>query len=81
MISAAGMAAITSMPITSTERTPRRQRPSVRSATSSAIPTTTESFANSEGWIDMPPSWIHDREPLTVEPATSTSASPTIEPT
>ena len=38
---------------------------------------TTASLANSDGWIDMPPSWSQDREPLTVLPATRTSTRPT----
>ena len=53
-----------------------RQRPSARSASTSAMPMTTASLANSEGWIDRPPSRSHDREPLTVEPMVSTSTSP-----
>ncbi len=52
----------------------------MRSATTSAIITTTDSLANSDGWIDMPPTTIHDREPLMVEPMTKTRASPTSEP-
>ena len=78
MISAAGMPAMTSMPTTSTAPTCVR-RPSARSATSSAIPITTASLANSEGWIDIPPTSIHEREPLMVVPAVSTSTRPTIE--
>ena len=66
-ISAAGSPAIASMPTTSKEPTSLvRSEPSVRSATSSAIPMTTASLANSAGWIDMPPSRIHDRDPLMV---------------
>ena len=34
--------------------TGRRRRPSARSATTSAMPITTASLANSDGWIDMP---------------------------
>ena len=34
------------------------------------------SFANSEGWIDIPPSISHERDPLIVVPITSTSARP-----
>ena len=41
------------------------------------MPTTTASLANSAGWIDIPPRSIHEREPLIVEPMTSTSTSPT----
>ncbi len=37
---------------------------------------TTASFANSAGWMDMPPSWIHERDPLIVLPATRTMTSP-----
>ena len=40
------------------------------------MPITTASLANSAGWIDMLPSWIHDREPLMVDPLVSTSTSP-----
>ena len=54
-----------------------RQRPSARSATTSAIPITTASLANSDGWIDMLPSSSHDRDPLMVDPIVSTSTSPT----
>ena len=43
---------------------------------SSAIPITTASLANSEGWIDMPPSISQERDPLIVEPMTSTSTRP-----
>ena len=32
----------------------RRQRPSARSASTSAMPMTTASFANSDGWMDRP---------------------------
>ena len=65
-ISAAGTPAMTSIPSTSGVLTPRRHRPSLRSATSRAMPITTASLANSDGWIDMPPSWSHEREPLMV---------------
>ena len=58
-----------------------RSDPSVRSATSSAIPITTASLANSAGWMDSPPITIHEREPLIVEPITSTSTSPMMEAT
>ena len=78
MISDAGIPAITSMPITVPSPSGPR-RPSVRSATSSAIPTTTASLANSEGCTDMLPSWIHDREPLIVAPLVSTSTRPPTE--
>ena len=47
-------------------RRPRRARTSARSATHSAIPITTASLANSDGWIDIPPSCSQDREPLIV---------------
>ena len=70
------MPAIVSIPITSREPTRRPHLPSVRSATSRAMPMTTASLANSEGWMDMPPTCSQDREPLTVEPATSTSTRP-----
>ena len=81
-ISAAGSEATASMPRTSRWRTSRwRQEPSVRSATTSAMPMTTESLANSAGWIDMPAMTIHDREPLMVEPMTSTSSRPIRETT
>ena len=79
MISAAGTPAITSIPMTSTVPTRFCQRPSARSATSSAMPMTTASLASSEGWMDMPPSSSHEREPLMVLPMTSTSSSPQIE--
>ena len=79
MISEAGTAAISSIRDTSTQSTVRRRRPSARSATTRAMPMTTASLASSEGWIDMPPSWIHDREPLIVAPLVSTSTSPTTE--
>ena len=59
--------------------TGRDLRTSARSATHSAMPITTASFANSDGWIDMPPSSSHEREPLIVEPMVSTSVRPTIE--
>ena len=75
-ISTAGRPAIASMPTTSAVPTRRRQVPSARSATSRAIPITTASLANSDGWIDMPPSISHDRDPLIVEPITRTSPSP-----
>jgi hypothetical protein len=78
MISAAGMPAITSIPTTSTAPT-RARRPSARSATSSAMPITTASLASSEGWIDIPPMSIHDREPLIVVPEVSTSTRPPME--
>jgi hypothetical protein len=42
---------------------------------------TTASLANSAGWTDRLPSWIHERDPLTVEPMTSTSTRPTTEAT
>ena len=61
--------------------TGRRQVPSARSATSSAIPITTASLANSDGWMDMLPSISQDRDPLIVVPITSTSASPTTDAT
>ena len=71
-----------SIPSTSREPTSLvRSDPSVRSATSSAIPITTASLANSAGWMDMPPSWIQEREPLIVSPITSTSSRPTIDAT
>ena len=76
------MPAMASMPTTSRAPTSRlRSDPSVRSATSSAIPITTASLANSAGWMESPPITIQDREPLIVEPITSTSSSPTTEPT
>ena len=37
---------------------------------------TTASLANSEGWIDIPPSCSQEREPLMVLPATSTRTRP-----
>ena len=41
---------------------------------------TTASLANSEGWIESPPSISHDREPLIGAcPSISTSTSPTTE--
>ena len=81
-ISAAGSEATASMPRTSRWRTSRwRQEPSVRSATTSAMPITTDSLANSAGWIDMPAITIHDREPLMVEPMASTSSRPIRETT
>ena len=43
------------------------------------MPITTASFASSAGWTDIPPTWIHEREPLMVEPATSTSTRPPTE--
>src|SRR4051794_32041450 len=54
---------------------------SLFSAISSAIPTITASLANSLGWTDMNGSWIHDRDPLMVEPTpgTRTRTRPTIE--
>ena len=78
MISEAGTPAMSSMPTTSTVPT-RCRRPSARSATSRAMPMTTASFANSEGWIDIPPSWSHERDPLMVVPMVSTRTSPPIE--
>ncbi len=78
MISVAGTPAITSMPSTVPSPSGLR-RPSVRSATSRAMPTTTASLANSEGCSDSPPSWIHEREPLIVAPLVSTSTSPPTE--
>ena len=56
-----------------------RQLPSARSAISSAIPITTASLANSDGWIDIPPSCTHEREPLMVLPMVSTRTSPASE--
>ena len=53
-IRTAGTPAITSISRTSTEPTRRRQRPSERSASTSAMPMTTASFANSDGWIERP---------------------------
>ena len=73
----AGIPAMASITATSRLPTRRPHRLSVRSATTRAIPMTTASLANSEGWIDMPPSWSHEREPLIVEPATRTSTRPT----
>ena len=78
-ISDAGSPAITSIPSTSKDRTPRLDQ-SARSAHSSAMPTTTVSLANSDGCTDIPPSISHDREPLMVEPMVSTSTSPRIDP-
>ena len=78
MIRVAGTPAMASMPSTVPRPTGLR-RPSVRSATSSAIPMTTASLANSAGCTDMPPNWIHDRDPLIVVPLVSTSTSPPIE--
>ena len=77
MISAAGTAAMPSISATSASPTWPRQRPSARSATTSAIPITTASFANSDGWIDRPPIISHDCDPLTVVPIVSTSTRPT----
>ena len=69
---------MTSIPTTSGQRTSReRSDPSVRSATSSAMPMATASLANSAGWMDIPAITIHEREPLIVLPMTSTSTSPT----
>ena len=62
-----GRPAISSISVTSTQSTVRRRRPSARSATTSAMPMTTASLANSAGWMDMPPSWIHERDPLMVD--------------
>ena len=45
------------------------------------MPITTASLANSAGCTDIPPSSSHDREPLIVEPITSTSSSPITEAT
>ncbi len=78
-MSTAGTAAIASMPTTSTDPIARRHLPSARSATNSAIPIATASLANSDGWIDSPPSCTHEREPLIVVPATSTNTSPPTE--
>ena len=75
-ISAAGSAATASIANTSMKPTRPRQRPSLRSATTSAMPITMASFANSEGWMERPPSISHDREPLTVLPIVSTRTSP-----
>ena len=79
MISTAGTPAITSMPITSALPIWLRHLPSARSATSRAMPMTTASLANSDGWIDIPPSCSQDRDPLIVEPMISTSSSPMID--
>ena len=79
MISEAGTAAISSISETSTQSTVRRRLPSARSATTSAMPITTASLASSEGWIDMPASWIQDRDPLIVDPLVSTSTRPPTE--
>ncbi len=78
-INVAGTAAMTSIPTTSTMPTRARHRPSARSATTSAIPITTASLANSEGWIDRPATISQDRDPLMVDPITSTSTSPSTE--
>ena len=81
-IMTAGTAATASIARTSTCLTSRcRHEPSVRSATTSAIPVQTASLANSAGWIDIPPSMIQLREPLIVVPMTSTSSRPTSEAT
>ena len=54
-ISTAGMPAITSIAdhVEAADRASPTDR-SVRSATTSAMPMTTASLANSAGWIDMP---------------------------
>ncbi len=74
-----------SIPTTSSEPiSPRdivRSEPSVRSATSRAMPITTASLANSAGCTDIPPSWIQEREPLIVVPMTSTRTRPTTDAT
>ena len=72
----AGTPAITSIRSTSSEPTRRRQRPSERSASTSAMPMTTASFANSDGWIERPATRSQDREPLMVDPMVRTSTSP-----
>ncbi len=76
MIRAAGTAAMPSISATSTALMPRPREFSVRSATIIAIIVTTLSLANSAGWTDIPPIISHDREPLIVEPITSTSSRP-----
>jgi hypothetical protein len=80
MISAAGIPAIPSINQTSTPLMPRPREFSVRSATSMADIVTTASLANSAGWIDMPPSISQEREPLMVEPITSTRSRPKMLP-
>jgi hypothetical protein len=44
------------------------------------MPTTTVSFANSDGCTDSPPSTSQERDPLIVEPIVSTSTSPPTDP-
>ncbi len=43
------------------------------------MPMITASLANSAGCTDIPPSISQEREPLMVEPITSTRTSPTTE--
>ena len=78
-ISTAGTAAISSISTTSTSPTWGRQRPAARCASTRLIPMMTASLANSAGCTDIPPTISHEREPLMVEPITSTSTSPTTE--
>ena len=48
-----------------------------RSASSTAIPATSATFANSLGWTwNPPPSTIHECAPLIVVPTTSTATRP-----
>ncbi len=75
-MSSAGTPAITSISRTSREPTRRRQRADERSASTSAMPITTASFANSDGWIERPRTRSQDREPLIVDPMVRTSTSP-----
>ena len=75
-MSTAGTPAITSISSTSKVPTRRCQRADERSASTSAMPMTTASFANSDGWIESPTTRSHDREPLMVDPMVSTSTSP-----
>ena len=56
---------------------PVAPRPSLCSATTSAMPMTTASSASSEGWSESRPTISHDLEPSTAEPMTSTSTRPT----
>ena len=72
---------MSSIRTTSIQSTVRRRRPSARSATTSAMPITTASLANSAGWIESPPSCTHERDPLIVAPLVSTRTRPPSEAT
>ena len=75
-----GTAATRIIATTSPSDTRACQRPSLRSARTSAMAMTTASLASSEGWTCTGPSVTHDFDPLIVVPITSTSTSPTIAP-